>query len=154
VLSSIVESFKLNGKEFCVTELKNLNGQIVNIEERLHQKPSLILIYSSLNCQVCVKQEMQFFNKLYDKISGKINIIAICHTAELSLLRQYVRINSLKFSCYWDENNRVTTALGLKHTPAVLVIDKNLTIVNSLLPIPTNPKFSELFYTYAVEKIE
>jgi hypothetical protein len=94
--------------------------------------PILIFKYSSLNCNVCVDEQITLLKKLGDKI-GTENILILTNYNSPRELILYLRINQINIKVF-NLNEVALTPID-KNVPYYFILDKDLLL--KMLFIPT-----------------
>lgn len=123
-------------------DLKQVEGPNVTLESLAGKNTVLIFMQSS--CTQC-RDEMKTVNAMYEQIKGKVNVAAIGVDIDPARLTQYKGAYKIQFPILLDPEFTVPTSVGVRVTPATIVIDKEGKIAQKILGGIGASEIEELF---------
>lgn len=123
-------------------DLKQVDGPNVTLASLAGKNTVLIFMQSS--CTQC-RDEMKTVNAMYDKIKDKVNVVAIGVDIEPARLTQYKSAYKIVFPILLDPDFTVPTSVGVRVTPATIVVDKDGKIAQKITGGIGQGEIEELF---------
>ncbi len=123
-------------------DLPQVDGKNVNLESLKGRKTFLIFMQSS--CTQC-RDEIKTVNGLYDSIKDKVNVVAVGVDIDPTRLTQYKTAYNVKFPILLDPEYSVPNSLGVRGTPATVVLDKDGMIEQKIIGGIGQGEVEELF---------
>jgi hypothetical protein len=111
-----------------------------------HEGYTLLLVLSEMSCNVCQDEETHFANQLAEEMGDRARIAAVVHANSARYVRNYVRLNQVKFEVYLSENNQFALENGIVNSPLLLLLDQQNRVVAAHYPLPGEPELSEAFH--------
>ncbi len=123
-------------------DLKQVDGPNVTLASLAGKKTALVFMQSS--CTQC-RDEMKAINAMYDNIKDKVNVAAIGVDIEPARLTQYKSAYKIQFPILLDPDFTVPTSIGVRVTPATIILDKDGKIARKILGGIGQGDLEELF---------
>lgn len=125
------------------------NERKVDFQQLVNGKPILIFKYSSLNCNVCVDEQISVLKQVSSKI-GSNNIVLITDYNTPRELINFVRMNQIDFRIYNLRNVEFTSID--KSLPFYFLLDKSFTLKKLFIPIKDDILLTQIYLNTLLEK--
>lgn len=112
--------------------------------------PYLLLVFSELSCNVCQDEESAFGNEVALAL-GPAFVRAVIHGNREKYVRDYLRLNRVEYTVFFDKNKQFMENNDIEATPLVLLVNENDEILFAHYPIPGHSNVSEPFHNYVRE---
>ena len=130
-------------------KLTNLNAIFPKNQTAVPQvdHPRFVLVFSELSCNVCVDEETRFAVGIASEY-GINYALALVHASERRYVQSYIRLNQVNFPVGFSEDDTFLTENGIKHTPALFVVDHENRVLAAHLPVTGHPEYSEPIHQF------
>ena len=153
VQNLLLANYRSNGKP--IHELKGLldnNKNEISIEKLLSNDYTVLFLYDTHDCDICVFSELENCKQLAEKIGSNF-VKGIFQAPSPKYLDIYNKVNNVTFDLFQDLDGSVLKQFPIYSTPVLLLVDKNGIIENAFYPVKGQPSLSRPFYSYVEEKI-
>lgn len=116
-------------------------------DKQLAKQPRLLLVFSELSCNVCQDAETRFGVSIASDY-GKESVMAVVHATNRRYVSNYIRLNQVNFTVYFDENETFLKQNSIKNTPMIFVIDSDNKVISANYPIPGHLEYSEPMHKF------
>lgn len=155
VVSEIIEAnayeATLEGLTFPMDILFSFEGKR-NLFHEENNKYFLILLFSLSDCNVCVEDEIQYFEDLYLKSLScgiKLSIIAIAHASSINMQNRFRGANNLSFPLIYDNTDTLRKYFDIHRTPLSFLVDRDTKkILKTHFPVAKVPEESVKFIQF------
>lgn len=141
------KAYEINNKTFSYA-ITDLQGNAINLSQKLTAQPKLVLRYSELSCNICVDTAIAYFSAFAEK-AGKDNVILLVEFASEAYLAQFMRFNNINLPHIY---RIITDANARDESPHLFVLDKSQVIKDAFYPMREVPALSEMYYEVIYKK--
>lgn len=113
------------------------------------KKPRLIFKYSTLNCNICVEEQVTLLKKASEKI-GTENIMIITNYTSPLELSQFLRLNQIDFKVFNLQNMEFTVMD--KNLPYYFILDEDFSLKNLFIPVKGDTALSQQYFIKVQER--
>lgn len=133
IFKKLEYSYCFIGKIFpknTITDIVNNNEIIVNTTNNY----KLILLFSNIDCQPCLKDALIIISEFYNKYHSYLylNLIAIAKTDNVAEILKWKKVVNMKFPIYYDKDDTIFQKISLIKLPIIFLIDSKNNIILSL----------------------
>jgi hypothetical protein len=121
----------------------------ISLKQLFNHKPRLIFKYSSLNCNVCVDEQITLLKKASEKI-GSGNIMIITDYNSPRELSQFVRMNQIDFKVLNLRNMNLT--MIDKRFPYYFILDESYSLKLLYIPIKGDTSITQKYFETVSER--
>ncbi len=144
-MRAYIEGFyKLNGKAIPEVKLFDIINNQYNSKSVWQNQKTLLLLFSTNGCNVCLDSFIKEANELVDK--GSINVYGVAYSFDKSYFKRYIRLRKIKFPVFLDIDKKFKAKLGKNEIPVAFLIDTNGKILQTHFLTPVYEEFNELFF--------
>jgi len=150
VINSQEYANKFIGSTLILKDLEKIYPVSTSSQENLINKdnrPMVLLTFSEMGCNACLDDQTNFVNELY-QVYGPGSVACIVYADNKRYVRNYIRINQVKFPVFFDKDGTFFEENQITDTPLLLIIDGSRKILYSHFPIPGHLQFSEPFHHF------
>ncbi len=106
----------------------------------------LIFAFKNSSCDLCIKKELSFINRLYasDTSTSCAIIIDTQNTSQIELFRKNFNI---KAPIFYPQNDSFFKLNSITH-PSIMFLQDNNRIISVLLPTPGTEMFADTFFQF------
>jgi hypothetical protein len=133
------QSFNIDSNTVLLDESDN----IVFLKQLVDKKPKLIFKYSTLNCNVCVDEQISLLKEASKKI-GSENIIILANYNSPKELSQFARMNQINFKVF-NLRNVEFTAID-KGLPYYFILDESISLKLLFIPIKGDTFLTQKYF--------
>ncbi len=131
LLISLQNSYLINGRRVPRLFLTNLEGRDTTVTFK--NRKTILLVYSEISCNQCVDTLLTSCNRLVGAKKDNEMVIGLAQSSNIDYVRRFARIENLKFPLLWDKQDTLIEPLRDANLPALLMVDKDGIVVNSLI---------------------
>jgi hypothetical protein len=127
-------------------KIESSDNRLVWLKDVIGNSPRIVMVYSELNCGVCVDNEVENLKKIAVDV-GSENIIFLSSYNNPRDMWTFKRLNKLDMDIYNLHYQKLGIPIEDDNTPFIFLIDSTLTSTMVFMPIKEVPTYSEQYYT-------
>ncbi|MBL1212912.1 MAG: redoxin domain-containing protein [Ignavibacteriae bacterium] len=125
------------------------------ISEIQFRDKTIAILLSDFECNLCQEKELKRLYKLKENIKRRgIKIIGITTRDKKNITARQIKITKIEFPIYWVDDNYFFEQLSSSSSYPQVIYIVNSIVVSAFIPIPKDDRFSEMFYSDLLKKLE
>jgi len=142
IIEKLRSQITTDGSEISeLTFVENSKGESVPLKSLIQDKPLLVFFVKSINCSVCLDEEMAIFSEIIQKF--KINNRIIVIRSFQNKRQKIVFENQFNVPVYETKDNTLNIPAEKKQTPFYFVLTPEFLVQNTYIPDRYNSDLSK-----------